>query len=75
MSDDLPTLARELIDRYRRSVHAMSGEHSMEAADALARALRAIERARTRETLSDDETAQLAVRAAQRALDSAGDPF
>ena len=57
MSDDLSTQARDLVERYRRSVHAMSGEHSAEVADALARALRAVERARTRETLSDDETA------------------
>lgn len=75
MSDDLSTLARDLVERYRRSVHAMSGEHSAEVAEALAKALRAIERARTRETLSDDETAENAVRAVHRALDSAGDPF
>lgn len=75
MSDDLSTLARDLVERYRRSVHAMSGEHSAEVAGALAKALRAIERARTRETLSDDETAENAVRAVHRALDSAGDPF
>ena len=75
MSDDLGTVARGLVERYRRSVHAMSGEHSKEVAEALARALRAIERARTRETLSDDETAAHAVREVERALDSAGDPF
>jgi hypothetical protein len=66
---------RDLVDRYRRSVHAMTGEHSKEVAEALARALRAIERARTRETLSDDETAAVAVREVHRALDAAGDPF
>ena len=75
MSDDLTNQLRELLERYRRSVHAMNGEQSAEAARALARALRAIERARTRETLSDDETAEVAVRAVHRALDAAGDPF
>jgi hypothetical protein len=75
MPDDLATQARDLVERYRRSVHAMSGEHSAEVADALARALRAVERARTRETLSDDETAADAVRAVQRALEAAGDPL
>jgi hypothetical protein len=75
MSDALATQARELVERYRRSVHAMSGEHSREVADALAHALRAVERAKTRETLSDDVTAELAVQAVHRALDSAGDPF
>ena len=75
MSEDLANQARELVERYRRSVHAMSGEDAAEAARALARALRAVERARTRETLSDDETAEVAVRAVHRALDSAGDPF
>ncbi len=75
MSDDLSTQARDLVERYRRSVHAMSGEHSAEVAEALAKALRAIERARTRETLSDDERAEHAVRAVRRVLDSAGDPF
>jgi hypothetical protein len=77
MTDDLDLSieARDLVERYRRSVHAMSGEHSAEAAAALARALRAIDRARARETLSDDETALTGVRAAHRALDTAGDPF
>ena len=75
MSEDLATEARDLVERYRRSVHAMSGEHSAEVAGALARALRAIERARARETLSDDETAASAVLAVHRALDAAGDPF
>ena len=75
MPDDLATQARNLVERYRRSVNAMSGEHSGQVADALARALRAIERARTRETLSDDENALLAVRDAERALETAGDPF
>ena len=73
--DDLSTQARDLVERYRRSVHAMSGERSAEVADALAKALRAIERARTRETLSDNESAAVAVLAVRRALDSAGDPF
>jgi hypothetical protein len=72
---DLATQARELVERYRRSVHAMDGEHSAEVAAALAEALRAIERARTRETVSDEETAELAVRDVHRKLDSAGDPF
>jgi hypothetical protein len=75
MPDDLSTQAQELVERYRRSVQAMSGERSAEVANALARALRAIERARTRETLSDTETAETAVRDVRRALDSAGDPF
>ena len=75
MSDPLTTQARELVERYRRSVHAMSGERSRDVADALARALRAIERARTRETLSDDETAELAVLDVQRKLEAAADPF
>lgn len=75
LSDDLSRQVRGLVERYRRSVHAMSGERSMEVAEALARALRAIERARTRETLSDEETAQLAVREVQRVLESAGDPL
>lgn len=75
MPDDLSTQARELVERYRRSVHAMSGQHSAEVAEVLAKALRAIERARTRETLSDDEMAEQAVRAVRRALDSTGDPF
>ena len=75
MSDDLSGQARDLVERYRRSVHVMSGEHSKEVAEALARALRAIERARTRETFSDDETAELAVLAVHRALDSVPDPL
>ena len=75
MTDDLSTEARDLVERYRRSVHTMSGEHSAEVAAALARALRAIERARARETLSDDETAATAVLAVHRALDTAGDAF
>lgn len=75
MPDDLSSEVRDLVERYRRSVHAMSGEHSAEVALALARALRAIERAQTRETLSDSETAANAVRDVRRALDSAGDPF
>ena len=36
MPDDLSTQARELVERYRRSVHAMSAEHSAEVAAALA---------------------------------------
>ena len=75
MHEDLSTEARDLVERYRRSVHAMSGEHSAEVAAALARALRAIDRARARETLSDDETALSAVRDVHRALESAGRTF
>jgi hypothetical protein len=75
MSDDLSAQARDLVERYRRSVHAMSGPHSAEVADALAKALRAVERAGIRETLSDDETAANAVRDVRRALDAAGDPY
>ena len=74
-ASELADLARDLVGRYRRSVQAMSGEHSAEVATALARALRAVERARARETLSDDETAVSAVLAVHRALDAAGDPF
>jgi hypothetical protein len=87
MTDDLSTdelqvaagaladQARELVERYRRSVQAMSGEDSAEVAAALARALKAVERARARETLSDDESAASAVLAVHRALDAVGDPF
>lgn len=75
MPEDLKTEARDLVERYRRSVHAMSGEHSAEVAAALARALRAIERARARDTLSDDEMAASAVRDVHRALDSAAKTF
>lgn len=75
MPDDLATQGRELVERYRRSVQAMSGEHSAQVADALARALRAIERAQTRETMSDDKSAETAVREVRRALDSTADPF
>ena len=72
---DLAVLARDLVERYRRSVQAMSGERSAEVATALALALKAVERARIRETISDDESATVAVLAAHRALDAAGDPF
>lgn len=75
MSDPMSTQVQGLVERYRRSVHAMSGEHSRQVADALAHALKAIERAKARETLSDDEFAAHAVAAVQRALDSAADPF
>lgn len=75
MSDELANEARILVERYRRSVHAMSGELSAEVASGLAKALRAIERANTRETTSDDETAAQAVRDVRRALDSAADPL
>jgi hypothetical protein len=75
MSDPLSTQVLELVERYRRSVSAMSGEHSRQVADALAQALKAIERAKTRETQSDDEFAAHAVQAVQRALDAAADPF
>ena len=75
MPDDLAAQGRELVERYRRSVQAMSGEHSAQVADALARALRAIERAHTRETLSDSEFAETAMREVRRALESAADPF
>jgi len=75
MSDHLSTQARDLVNRYRRSVSAMSGDDSRGIAEALAHALRAIERARTRETLSDDESAELAVTAVHRALESVKDPF
>jgi hypothetical protein len=76
LADDLSARAvRELVERYRRTVNAMSGEDSAEVAVALARALAAVERARTRETLSDDVVAAEAVRAVRRRLDAFGDPL
>ena len=76
LADDLSARAvRELVERYRRRVNAMSGEDSAEVAVALARALAAVDRARTRETLSDDVVAAEAVRAVRRRLDAFGDPL
>jgi hypothetical protein len=75
-ADDLSARAvRELVERYRRTVNAMSGEDSAGVAVALARALAAVERARTRETLSDDQVAAEALRAVRRRLDAFGDPL
>ena len=76
MTDEISAQAvRELVERYRRSVNAMTGEHSADVARALAHALQAVERARTRETSSDDLVAAQAIGAVHKALDSAGDPF
>ena len=76
MTDDLTNQAlRALVERYRRSVHAMSAQVSADVAVALANALRAVERARTRETLSDDLKAESALGAVRKALDSLRDPF
>jgi hypothetical protein len=68
-------VVRELVERYRRSVSAMSGDASAQAAIALDRALRAIQRAGTRTTASDETAAESAIRAVRAALDSAADPF
>jgi hypothetical protein len=76
LADDLSARAvRELVDRYRRTVNAMSGEDSAEVALALARALAAVERARTRETLSDDLVAAEAVRVVRDRLAAFADPL
>jgi hypothetical protein len=66
---------RELIDQYRRSVGAMNGEDSAHAATVLSQALRALERARSRETLSDDVAAADAILAVRKALARVADPF
>jgi hypothetical protein len=68
-------VVRELVERYRRSVGAMTGEASAEAAVALDRAMKALERAGTRATASDETAAEDAIRAVRAALDSAADPF
>jgi len=66
---------RDLVERYRRSVSAMNADDSASAATALSQALRALERARSRETLSDDEAAVDAVLAVKKALDRVADPL
>ena len=66
---------RDLVERYRRSVGAMNAEDSAEAATALSQALRALERARSRETLSDDVAASDAIQAVKKALDRVPDPL
>ena len=66
---------RELIERYRRSVSAMNADDSAQAATALSRALRALDRARSRETLSDDVAAADAILAVKKALGAVADPF
>ena len=66
---------RELIERYRRSVSAMNGDDSAHAATVLSRALRALDRARSRETLSDDVAAAEAILAVKKALGPVADPF
>ena len=68
-------VVRELVDRYRRSVGAMSAEASAQAAVALDRALRALERAGTRATVSDERAAEQAIRDVRAALDPTADPF
>jgi hypothetical protein len=66
---------RELVDRYRRSVSAMSTDDSAHAVTVLARAVRALERARSRETLSDDVAAADAILAVRKALARTADPL
>ncbi len=68
-------VVRELVERYRRSVGAMSADASAQAALALDRALRALERAGTRATVSDELAAEKAIRDVRAALDSTADPF
>ena len=65
---------RELVERYRRSVGAMNAEDSANAATALSRALRALERARSRETISDEAAAADAILAVKQALDRVAGP-
>lgn len=59
---------RDLVERYRRSVGAMNGDDSAHAVSVLSQALRALDRARSRETLSDDVAAQDAILAVKKAL-------
>ena len=66
---------KDLIERYRRSVSAMNADDSAHAATTLSRALRALERARSRETLSDDVAAADAILAVRKALARVADPF
>ena len=75
MPEDQMDELRELIDRYRRSVGAMNGDDSMYAASTLSQALRALERARSRETLSDDVAAADAILAVKKALGRLADPL
>ena len=73
--EDLQAVARELVERYRRSVGAMSGEASAQAATALDRALKALERAGERTNAADETAAESAIREVRAALESAADPF
>ena len=66
---------RDLVERYRRSVGAMNADDSAHAVSVLAQALRALERARSRETLSDDVAAADAILAVKKALDRVADPY
>jgi len=66
---------RDLVERYRRSVSAMNADDSAHAATVLSQALRALERARSRETLSDDVAAVDAIQAVRQALDRLADPL
>ena len=76
MPEDVnPEVVRELVERYRRSVGAMSAEASAQAAAALDRALRALQRAGARATVSDELAAEKAIRDVRAALDSTADPF
>ena len=68
-------VVRELVDRYRRSVSAMHADDSAVAAAALSRALKALDRARSRETLSDDVAAEEAILAVRKALAAVPDPL
>jgi hypothetical protein len=66
---------RDLVERYRRSVGAMNAEDSAHAATVLSQALRALERARSRDTLSDDVAAADAILAVKKALGGVADPY
>ncbi len=66
---------RDLVERYRRSVSAMNADDSAHAVSVLAQALRALTRAKSRETLSDDVAAADAILAVKKALDGVADPF
>ena len=73
--EQMEAVVRDLVERYRRSVSAMSADASAQAAVALDRALRAIARAGARTTASDETAAESAIRDVRAALDSAADPF
>ena len=66
---------RDLVERYRRSVGAMNADDSAHAVSVLSQALRALDRARSRETLSDDVAAADAILAVKKALERVADPY